>query len=126
MITNAAIDSELVRAVADEQLATNVFMVEWLVKVQQQLSLQQRLIENKDQQISAQQQEIEKLKEERDKLKNRDSKNSSVPPSSDHLKTSRFQGNRQFAHDVQLVLGKARMAHRHYHAGILNLSELSS
>ncbi len=42
------------------------------------------------------------------------------------LKTSRFQGNRQFAHDVQLVLGKARMAHRHYHAGILNLSELSS
>ncbi len=74
MITNAAIDSELVRAVADEQLATNVFMVEWLVKVQQQLSLQQRLIENKDQQISAQQQEIEKLKEERDKLKNRDKK----------------------------------------------------
>jgi hypothetical protein len=68
-------------------------MVEWLVKVQQQLSLQQRLInqkdqliENKDQQISAQLEEIEKLKEERDKLKNRDSKNSSVPPSSDQLK----------------------------------------
>jgi hypothetical protein len=30
--------------------------------------------------------EIEQLKEERDKLKNRDSKNSSVPPSSDQLR----------------------------------------
>ena len=36
-------------------------MVEWLVKAQQQLSLQQRLIDQQQQQISAQQQEIEKL-----------------------------------------------------------------
>merc|ERR1712178_2957 len=77
MTTNATIDSKLVRAIADEQLANNVFMIEWLVKAQQQLSQQQ---------ISTQQQEIEKLKEERDKLKNRNSKNSSVPPSSDQLK----------------------------------------
>ncbi len=86
MTTNATIDSKLVRAIADEQLANNVFMIEWLVKAQQQLSLQQRLIDQQQQQISTQQQEIEKLKEERDKLKNRNSKNSSVPPSSDPLK----------------------------------------
>ncbi len=86
MTTNATIDSKLVRAIADEQLANNVFMIEWLVKAQQQLSLQQRLIDQQQQQISTQQQEIEKLKEERDKLKNRNSKNSSVPPSSDQLK----------------------------------------
>ncbi len=58
----------LVRAIADEQLANNVFMIEWLVKAQQQLSLQQRLIDQQQQQISTQQQEIEKLKEERDKV----------------------------------------------------------
>ena len=79
--------------VTEKQLTTNVFMIEWLVKAQQQLSLQQRLIDSQDEQIStqqkqisAQQLEIEKLKEERDKLKNRNSKNSSVPPSSDQLK----------------------------------------
>ena len=71
--------------VADEQLATNVLLVEWLVKLQQQLSRQQRQIEQQQQQIAAQQQEIEQLKEERDKLKKRNSKNSSVPPSSDQL-----------------------------------------
>ena len=68
-------------------------LVEWLLKQQQQLSVQQglidqqqQLIDQQKQQISAQHQEIEKWKEERDKLKNRDSKNSSVPPSSDQLK----------------------------------------
>ena len=86
MTTNATIDSLPMIAATNELLATNVLMVEWLVKAQQQSSLQQRLIDQKDQQISAQQQEIEKLKEERDKLKNRNSKNSSVPPSSDQLK----------------------------------------
>ena len=72
--------------IAAEQLGSHVMLVEWLVKLQQQLSLQQRLIEQQQQQISAQYKEIEQLKEERDKLKNRDSKNSSVPPSSDQLK----------------------------------------
>ena len=72
--------------VADEELTLNVMLVEWLVKLQQQLSLQQRLIEKQQKQLSAQQQEIEQLKEEQDKLKNRSSQNSSVPPSSDLLK----------------------------------------
>ena len=36
MTINATIDSKLVRAIADEQLANNVFMIEWLVKAQQQ------------------------------------------------------------------------------------------
>ena len=74
MTTNATINSELFRTVADKQLANIVFLIEWLVKQQQQLSVQQRLIDQQKQQISAQQQEIEKLKEERDKLKNRNSK----------------------------------------------------
>lgn len=81
MTKNATIDSLPIIAATNELVATNMLMVEWLVKAQQQLSLQQRLIDQKDQQlsvqqqqISAQQQEIEKLKEERDKLKNRDSK----------------------------------------------------
>jgi len=37
--------SQPVMTVTDEQLATNVLLVEWLVKLQQQLSLKQRLIE---------------------------------------------------------------------------------
>ncbi len=41
------------------------------------------------------------------------------------LKTSRFQGNRQFAQDVEQVLETARIYHRHYHAGILNLEQLA-
>jgi hypothetical protein len=69
-----------------EQLGSHVMLIEWLIKLQQQVSIQQRLIEEQQKQISAQQQEIEKLREQRDKLKNRDSKNSSVPPSSDQLK----------------------------------------
>ena len=72
--------------VAGEEVTTNVLLVEWLVKLQQQLSLQQRLIEEQQQLLDAQQKQIEQLKEERDKLKNRSSKNSSVPPSSDQLK----------------------------------------
>jgi hypothetical protein len=42
------------------------------------------------------------------------------------LKNSRFEGNRQFAQDVLRVLEKARTAHYHYHAGILNLEQLAS
>jgi cell division protein FtsB len=86
MTSSTTRSSQPVVIVANEELATNVLLVEWLVKLQQQLSLQQRLIEQQQQQIAAQQQEIEQLKEERDKLKNRDSKNSSVPPSSDQLR----------------------------------------
>ncbi len=86
MTPTASKYSQPIITVTEKQLTTNVLMVEWLVKAQQQLSLQQRLIDQQQQQISAQQQEIEKLKEERDKLKNRNSKNSSVPPSSDQLK----------------------------------------
>ena len=69
MTPTATLDSQPVLAATDQLLATNVVLVEWLVKRQQQLSLQQRLIEQQQQQIAAQQQEIEQLKEERDKLK---------------------------------------------------------
>ncbi|MGK7877110.1 MAG: IS66 family transposase [Xenococcaceae cyanobacterium] len=72
--------------VAREEVATNVLLVEWLVKLQQQLSVKQRLIEEQQQKISSQHKEIEELKEELHKLKNRSSQNSSVPPSSDQLK----------------------------------------
>jgi DNA-binding protein H-NS len=86
MIPSTTVNSQPVMTVTDQELTTNLLLVEWLVKLQQKLSLQQRLIEQQQQQISAQQQEIEQLKEERDKLKNRSSQNSSVPPSSDLLK----------------------------------------
>jgi DNA-binding protein H-NS len=100
MTSTTTLNSQPVVTVADEQLATNVLLVEWLVKLQQQLSLQQRLIEQQQEQISAQQQEIEQLKEERDQLKNRSSQNSSVPPSSDLLKkpsdkSRRKKGNKR-------------------------------
>jgi DNA-binding protein H-NS len=86
MTPTATVNSQPVIAATDQLLATNVLLVEWLVKLQQQLSVQQRRIEQQQQQIAAQQQEIEQLQEERDKLKNRDSKNSSIPPSSDQLR----------------------------------------
>ena len=86
MTTSSTINSQPVISVSEEQLTTNVLLVEWLVKLQQQISGQQRLISEQQQKIEAQQQEIEQLKEERDKLKNRSSQNSSVPPSSDLLK----------------------------------------
>ncbi len=66
--------------VAREEVATNVLLVEWLVKLEQQLSVKQRLIEEQQQQIEAQQKQIEQLKEELHKLKNRSSKNSERPP----------------------------------------------
>lgn len=55
-------------------------------KLQQQLARQQRLLEEKQRQISEQQTQIEELTEALDKLKNRSSQNSSVPPTEDHLK----------------------------------------
>ena len=86
MTENATLNTQLANTVAFEGVAINLLLVEWMVKLQQQLSVKQRLIEEQQQQISEQQKEIEELKEERDKLKNRSSKNSSVPPSSDQLK----------------------------------------
>ena len=61
-------------------------VAEWLVKQQQLLKQQQRLLEEKQAQIEAQEKQIEQLKESLDKLKNRDSQNSSTPPSQDLLK----------------------------------------
>ena len=81
--------------VTTKQLATNVLLVEWLVKLQQQLSRQQRLLDEQQEQLKAQQQEIEQLKEEREQLKNRSSQNSSVPPSSDLLKKPSDKSKRQ-------------------------------
>ena len=88
MISTATVNSQQVKtvAVADEQLTQFVMLVEWLVKLQHQISQQQRLIEEQQQKIKAQEQEIEQLKEELDKLKNRNSQNSSLPPSTDLLK----------------------------------------
>ena len=86
MTENATLNTQLANTVAFEGVATNLLLVEWMVKLQQQLSLQQRRIEEQQQQISAQHKQIEQLKEELHKLKNRSSKNSSVPPSSDQLK----------------------------------------
>ena len=65
---------------------TPLFLVELLLKQQQQLSLQQRLIEEHRRQIEILQKENEQLKDSLEKLKNRSSQNSSVPPSSDQLK----------------------------------------
>ena len=48
--------------------------------LQQQISLQQRLLEEKQHQIETQQKQIEELTDSLDKLKNRDSKNSERPP----------------------------------------------
>ena len=84
MTSTATRYSQPVMTVTEKQLTTNVLMVEWLVKTQQQLSLQQRLIDQQKQQNSAQQQEIEKLKEERDKLKTVTRKTVQFP----HLQTN--------------------------------------
>ncbi len=62
-----------------EGMATTVLMVEWMVK-------QLQLLKEKQRQIEALQQENEQLKDSLDKLKNRDSQNSSIPPSQDILK----------------------------------------
>jgi DNA repair exonuclease SbcCD ATPase subunit len=86
-MSTATVNSQQVKTVPvpEEQLTFQVVLIEWLVKLQHQISGQQRLIEEQQKQIKAQQQEIEQLKEERDKLKNRNSQNSSVPPSTDWL-----------------------------------------
>ncbi len=80
MTQTAMFFTEPVNPVAREEVATNVLLVEWLVKLEQQLSVKQRLIEEQQQQIEAQQKQIEQLKEELHKLKNRSSKNSERPP----------------------------------------------
>ena len=61
---------------------------EWLIK-------QQQIINKQQQRIKAQQKQLKELLEERDKLKNRSSKNSSVPPSSDQLKKPSDKGKRK-------------------------------
>ena len=86
MTQTATLNTQPVNTVALEGVATNMLLVEWQVKLQQQLSLQQSLIEEQQQQIETQQKQIEQLEEELHKLKNRSSKNSSVPPTSDQLK----------------------------------------
>ena len=54
MTPNTTLNSQPVITATDQLLATNVLLVEWLVKLQQQLSLQQGLIEQQQQQIAAQ------------------------------------------------------------------------
>ncbi len=80
MTENATLNTQLANTVAFEGVATNLLLAEWIVKLQQQLSVKQRLIEEQQQQIEAQQKQIEQLKEELHKLKNRSSKNSERPP----------------------------------------------
>jgi transposase len=85
--TAVPIDPPLEIAIAAEFMATTVLLIgEWLLKQQQQLKQQQRKLEEKQQLIEEQQQEIEQLKEALAQLKNRDSSNSSIPPSADLLK----------------------------------------
>jgi len=74
-------------AAALEGMANTVLLIgEWLLKQQQQLARQASLLEEKQRQVEEQQKQIEELTESVDKLKNRSSQNSSVPPSTDHLK----------------------------------------
>jgi DNA-binding protein H-NS len=88
MQTQATLRSEPVEiAIAVEKMAMAMqSLAEWLLKQQQQLQQQQRKLQEKQQLIEQQQQEIEQLKEVLDKLKNRNSSNSSTPPSADLLK----------------------------------------
>ena len=88
MLKTASLFSQPVEiAIAVEKMAHTVLSLgEWLLKQQQQLQQQQRKLTEKQQLIEEQQQEIEQLKEALDKLKNRDSSNSSIPPSADQLK----------------------------------------
>ena len=69
-----------------EGMATTVLMVEWIVKQLQLLKEKQSQIESQQRQIEALKKENEQLKDSLDKLKNRDSQNSSIPPSQDLLK----------------------------------------
>ncbi len=71
MTTIASESTMSVTAVAPKaEMATTVLMVEWMVK-------QLQLLKEKQRQIEALQQENEQLKDSLDKLKNRDSQNSS-------------------------------------------------
>ena len=69
-----------------EEMATILLMVEWIVKQLQLLKEKQSQIESQQGQIEALQKENEQLKDSLDKLKNRNSQNSSTPPSQDILK----------------------------------------
>ncbi len=69
-----------------EGMATTVLMVEWIVKQLQMLKEKPSQIESQERQIEALKKENEQLKDSLDKLKNRDSQNSSTPPSQDLLK----------------------------------------
>lgn len=88
MLQTASLPTEpLTAAIALEGMANTVLLsVEWLLKQQQQLKHQQRLLEEQQRQIETQQKQIEELTDSLDKLKNRSSQNSSVPPSADQLK----------------------------------------
>jgi DNA-binding protein H-NS len=88
MLNTATLFSQTVEiAIAVEKKAHTVLCLgEWLLKQQQQLQQQQRKLTEKQQLIEEQQQEIEQLKEALNKLKNRDSSNSSIPPSAEQLK----------------------------------------
>lgn len=88
MLKKAVLTSEPVEiAIAVEKMAMAMqSLAEWLLKQQQQLQQQQRKLQEKQQLIEQQQQEIEQLKEALSKLKNRNSSNSSTPPSADLLK----------------------------------------
>ena len=67
-------------------MAQTVLLVEWIVKQQQLLKHQERLIKEQERQIEALRKENEELKDGLDKLKNRSSQNSSVPPSTEQFK----------------------------------------
>jgi hypothetical protein len=64
MMSTATVNSQQVKTVPvpEEQLTFQVMLIEWLVKLQHQISGQQRPLEEQQKQIKAQQQEIEQLK----------------------------------------------------------------
>ena len=95
--TAAALPTEpLTVATALEGMANTVLLIgEWLVKQQQQLAIQQSLLEEKQRLLEAQQKQIEELTDSLDKLKNRSSQNSSVPPCADQLKKQARQKQAQ-------------------------------
>jgi len=76
----------LIAAALIDGMAQTVLLIEWAVKQQQLLKQQQQLIEEQRRQIEALHKENEELKDSVDKLKNRSSQNSSVPPSTDQVK----------------------------------------
>ena len=87
MTTIASTSTMSATAVAPlEEMATSVLMVEWIVKQLQLLKKKQGQIESQQGQIEALLKENEQLKDSLDKLKNRNSQNSSTPPAQDLLK----------------------------------------